>query len=157
MWEPATSQNLRVLKSPPCTRSIFRQSMDGSEYLTADVNIFEEKQHMLRKLKRSVPSSTRSRPCKRPARSRVDCCRGASIPPRNLQPPSSHRLFEGRTHHCQSMQSLYRLMVEVIHFRVGLSILLGGRAQAAFLAAQVLLQFPEFVRCMTTMVFCPGA
>ena len=79
MWEPATPQNLRVLKNPPCTRSIFRQSTDGSEYLTAEVNIFGEEQHMLRKLKRSIPSSTRSRPCKRPARSRVDCCRGASM------------------------------------------------------------------------------
>ena len=52
MWEPATPQNLRVLKNPPCTRSTFRQSTDGSEYVTAEVNIVEEEQHMLRKLKR---------------------------------------------------------------------------------------------------------
>ena len=55
------------------------------------------------------------------------------------------------------MQSLHRILIEVIHFRVGLSILLEGLAQAAFLAAQDLLQFPEFDWCMTTMVFCPGA
>ena len=52
IWEPATPQNLPVLKPSLCTRSIFRQSTDGSEYLTAEVNIVEEEQHMVRKLKR---------------------------------------------------------------------------------------------------------
>ena len=36
------------------------------------------------------------------------------------------------------MQSLHRILIQVIHFRVGLSILLECLAQAAFLAAQVL-------------------
>ena len=38
--------------TPPCTRSTFCQSTDGSEFVTAEVNIVEEEQHMLRKHKR---------------------------------------------------------------------------------------------------------
>ena len=48
-------------------------------------------------------------------------------------------LFGGGVYDRKIVQSLHRLLVEVVHLRVGLSILLAGLTQASFLTAQDLL------------------